>query len=54
MRVLLERGSGLHGAAAVLLAGLLVSVGQLAWAAPEPHTLEGRYGAFQPQPRRSL
>jgi hypothetical protein len=50
MRVLLERGSGLHWAAAVLLAGLLVSAGQLAWAAPEPQTLKGVVERFNHSP----
>jgi hypothetical protein len=40
MRVLLERWSGLNWAVAGLLAGLLVSAGQLAWAAPEPQILK--------------
>ena len=36
MRVLFERWSGLNWAAAVLLAGLLVSAGQLAWRLRHP------------------
>jgi len=50
MRVLLERGSGLHWAVALLLAGLLVSTGQSAWAAPEPHTLKGVVERFNHSP----
>jgi len=50
MRVLLERWSGLHCAAAVLLAGLLVSAGQLAWAAPAPQTLKGVVERFNHSP----
>ena len=50
MRVLLERWSGLHWAAALLLAGLLVSARQAAWAAPEPQTLKGVVERFNYSP----
>lgn len=50
MSVLFERGSGLHWAAAGLLAGLLISVGQLAWAAPAPHILKGVVERFNHSP----
>jgi hypothetical protein len=50
MRVLLERWSGLNWAVAGLLAGLLVSAGQLAWAAPEPQTLKGVVERFNHSP----
>jgi len=53
MNVFLERWSGSHWAAAVLLAGLLVSARQTAWAAPHdnvPQTLKGAVERFNHSP----
>jgi hypothetical protein len=47
MNVVLERWSGSHWAAALLLAGLLVSARQAAWAAPHDTDLQTLKGAVE-------